>query len=150
MQRHRSLLIAAAFAALLCEGRVSPPAQARDSTRIQTSRTFVIGAGPAARVFTFRERQGVILVNRLTVPHGVRAFVDAQIPGVAGARVQSWPNRSQPALSCRSRGAFDVCTQGEEWCPMPGATWHLRLIKLSGPEGAIRFDYVVAPPPKSP
>jgi hypothetical protein len=110
----------------------------------------VIGAGRATRAFTFREREGVILVNRLTVPHGVRAFVEAEIPGVAGARVQSWPNRNQPALSCRKQAAFDVCTQGEEWCPMPGTTWHFRLVKLSGPGGAIRFDYVIAPPPKSP
>ena len=109
-----------------------------------------MGAGRATRAFTFREREGVILVNRITVPHGVRAFVIAQIPGIAGARVRSWPNRNQPALSCRKRGALDVCTQGEEWCPMPGATWHFRLVKLSGPAGPVRFDYVVAPPPNSP
>jgi hypothetical protein len=30
---------------------------------------------------------------------------------------------------------------------MPPATWHFRLVKLGGPPGWIRFDYVVAPPP---
>ena len=35
----------------------------------------------------------------------------------------------------------------EQWCPMPQATWHFRLVKLSGPAGPIRFDYVVAAPP---
>jgi hypothetical protein len=142
--------MATAVAALLCQGRIAPAAQAGDSARIQTSRTFVLGVGRATRAFTLKEREGFILVNRLIVPHGVRAFVDAQIPGVAGARVQSWPNPNQPALSCRRQGAFDVCIQGEEWCPMPGTTWHFRLSKLSGPAGTVRFDYVVGPPPKSP
>lgn len=30
---------------------------------------------------------------------------------------------------------------------MPQATWHFHLVKLSGPAGSIRFDYVVAAPP---
>ncbi len=44
--------------------------------------------------------------------------------------------------------AFDVCAEGVQWCPMPQATWHFRLVKLSGPAGPVRFDYVVAAPPK--
>lgn len=76
----------------------------------------------------------------------MHAFVEARIPHLAGARVWSWPLRNDPALSCARKGAFDVCTQGEEWCPMPKATCHFRLVKLSGPAGPIRFDYVVGPP----
>jgi hypothetical protein len=30
---------------------------------------------------------------------------------------------------------------------MPQATWHFRLVELSGPAGPIRFHYVGAPPP---
>jgi hypothetical protein len=30
---------------------------------------------------------------------------------------------------------------------MPQATWHFRLVKLSGLARRIRFDYVVAAPP---
>ena len=89
----------------------------------------------------------MILVNRLTVSHGMRVIVEARIPQLAGARVTSWPSRNDPSLSCRRHGAVDVCTQGEEWCPMPEATWHFHLIKLSGPASSIRFDYVVAAPP---
>jgi hypothetical protein len=92
----------------------------------------------------------VILVNRLTVPQGVRAFADARIPHLAGARVSSWPSRNNPSLSCRRHGAFDVCTQSEEWCPMPQAIWHFHLVKLSGPTGPIRLDYVIAAPPAQP
>ena len=111
------------------------------------TRTFELDAGRVTRTFTLHERGGVILVNRLTVSHGVRAFVDARIPGLAGARVSSWTSLNDPSLVCRRRGAFDVCTQSEEWCPMPQAVWHFRLVKLSGPAGPVRFDYVVAAPP---
>jgi hypothetical protein len=131
------------------------PALARSSgaggtaDRFHTSRTFNLGAGNAVREFTFRERSGVIIVNRLTVPRGVRAFVDARIPGIAGAGVSTWLRHSDPSLSCRSVGASNVCTQAEEWCPMPSATWRFRLVKLGGPAGPIRFDYLVAAPPSS-
>jgi hypothetical protein len=117
------------------------------STRFQTTRTFALDAERTARTFTFRERSGVILLNRLTVPHGVRAFVDARIPHLAGAGVSSWPSGNDASLSCRRHGVLDVCTQSEEWCPMQQAVWHFHLVKLSGPAGAVRFDYVVAAPP---
>jgi hypothetical protein len=122
---------------------VGRPAHAR----LPTERTFHLGAGPGRRSFTIRERSGVILLNRVTVPRGVRLFVDAAVPGVAGARVRSWPRPDDPSLSCRHDRSSEVCTQSEEWCPMPAAVWHFRLVKLDGPAGPVRFDYVVAPPP---
>ena len=128
-------------------GAVSRHQPRHPPAAFRTTRTFHLGAGRATRMFTFRERSGVILRNQLTVRHGVRAFVDARIPDVAGAKVWSWASRNDPSSSCWRDGAFDVCTQGEEWCPMPQATWHLHLVKLSGPAGPIRFDYVVAVPP---
>jgi len=133
-------------AALAAAGSGRQPRQ--PGSRFETTRTFRLGPGRATRTFTFRERGGVILVNQLTVRHGVRAFVAARIPHLAGADVWSWVSRNRPSGSCRVRGAFDICTQGEEWCPMPPATWHFRLVKLAGPAGVIRFTYVVAPPPK--
>ncbi len=128
-------------------GAVSRHQPGQRSTAFQTTRTFQLGAGRVTRTFSFRERSGVILRNQLTVRHGVRAFAVARIPDVAGAKVWSWASRNDPSSSCRRDGALKVCTQGEEWCPMPQATWHFRLIKLSGPAGPIRFDYVVAAPP---
>jgi len=115
--------------------------------RFQTTKAFYLDAGQATRTFTFRERSGVILRNRLTVLHGVRATVEGRIPNVAGARVSAGPDRDDPSPSCRREGRFDVCTQGAEWCPMPKATWHFRLVKHSGPAGPVRFEYLVAPPP---
>ena len=111
----------------------------------QTTRTFWLGAGRATRTFTFRERRGAIVLTQLTIRHGVRAYVDARIPGAA-VEVWSWASRDNPSASCRRDGAFDVCTQGEEWCPMPQATWQFRLVKVGGPAGSIRFDFVVAAP----
>jgi hypothetical protein len=132
---------------LLALAQPAGAAARRASHAFQTTRMFELGAGRAIRTFTLHERGGVILVNRLTVSHAVRAFVDARIPGLAGARVSSWMNRNDPSLVCRRRSAFDVCTQSEEWCPMPQAVWHFRLIKISGPSGQVRFDYVVGAPP---
>jgi len=113
----------------------------------ETTRTFHLGPGRASRTFAFREHSGVILLNRLIVRRGVRVVVDARIPHLAGARVVSWQSQNDPSLSCSERRAPVVCTQGEEWCPMPQATWRFHLVKLSGPAGPVRFDYVVAAPP---
>ena len=150
MSYHRTLVgCAATVAALLLPTQTAAGNSQvhRWASPFQTSRVFRLGSGRTTRAFTFRERSGVILVNRLTVPHGVRAVVDARIPHLAGARVTSWPSHNDPSLSCRQHGAVDICTQEEEWCPMPQATWHFRLVKLSGPAGPLRFDYVVATPP---
>jgi hypothetical protein len=117
------------------------------SAAFQTKRIFQLGAGRTTRTFTFRERSGVVLRNQLIVRHGVRVVVDARIPDTADLKVWSWASRTDPSLSCRRDGAFDVCTQGEQWCPMPQATWHFRLVKLSGPAGPVRFAYVVGAPP---
>jgi hypothetical protein len=126
-------------------GSQHPPRQ--HQATFQTKRTFRLGAGRATRTFTFREQGGVIRRNQLTVRHGVRVFVDARSPDTSVLKIWSWARRNEPSLSCRRHGGFDICTQGEEWCPMPQATWHFRLVKLSGPAGPVRFNYVVAAPP---
>jgi hypothetical protein len=142
-----SSIAAILLAAMVVPASVSSGARVlTGSTPFQTERSFQLPGGRATRTFTLRERSGVILLNRLTVPHGVRVLVEARIPGLAGARVTSWPARNDPSLSCHTRGSLDVCTQGEEWCPMPQAIWSFRLVKLAGPPGVVRFDYVVAPP----
>jgi hypothetical protein len=151
---HRMIVASAATAAVVFIVAATPatadppaPEAGTSASGVRTMRTFQLGPGRAVRTFTFREPRGVILLNRLTVLQGVRVVVDARIPRVAGARVISWPSRKDPSLSCRDRGDFVVCTQAEEWCPMPAAVWHFQLVKLSGPAGAVRFDYIVAPPP---
>jgi hypothetical protein len=123
-------------------------AEARSELR-PTSRTFVLAAGSAARRFTMREPAGVLLLTRITAPHGVRVSVEARIPNVGGSGFQTAGSRPDPALSCRPNSASAICTQSQEWCPMPAALWQMHLVKTSGPAGAIRIDFVVGPPPAS-
>lgn len=113
----------------------------------QTSRILVVPAGATQRRFTMREPAGVMLLTRITVPHGVHAYVDATIPGVGGARFSTALARRDPGLTCRRIGADDVCIQQQEWCPMPAGRWHVHLVKTSGPAGPIRIDFVIGPPP---
>jgi hypothetical protein len=94
-----------------------------------------------------REPAGVMLLTRITVPHGVHAYVDATIPDVGGTRFSTALERSDSALACRRAGAYEVCTQQQEWCPMPAGRWRLHLVKTSGPAGLIRVDFVVGAPP---
>ena len=118
------------------------------SRPFQTERSFQLPGGRAMRTFTLRERSGVILFNRLD---GAARGPGARRGADPRARRCARDELARRATTLRSRaggtGLLEVCTQGEEWCPMPQATWPFRLVKLSGPAGAVRFDYVVAPPP---
>lgn len=140
-----AMLLVVQRSAATAQQRTRPTAQV-----FQTTRTLQLPSGRASRTFTLRERSGVIFVNRLTVRRGVRVTAYASIPHLAGVGVISWPDQRgrDASLSCRRKGLYEVCNQGEEWCPMPKATWHVRLVKLSGPAGSVRFDYLVAPPPR--
>jgi hypothetical protein len=142
MGLRRALIYTSSIGALLLLAHPSV-----GSTPFHTTRSFTLGPGRSVRTFTLREQSGVILLSRLTVPHGAHVVVAARIPHVAGAGVSSWPRWNTPTLVCKRRGASDVCTETQEWCPMPQAVWHVRLVKRSGPAGLVRLDYVVADPP---
>lgn len=86
--------------------------------------------------FELSERAGTIRVFRVTVPEGTHADLTAAIPGMASVSI------SIPEACRRVRG-FDVCTQPEEACPMPAATWRFRLRKLAGPAGEIKVEFLV-------
>jgi len=104
---------------------------------------FRVQSAPGRFRFLVSEPAGVILLLRLTVPHGTHATATGRIPHLAGVQV------STDGLSrCRRRGSVDVCTQAEEWCPMPAAAWQFVLRKKAGPLGAIRLDFVIGSPPK--
>ena len=128
---------------------VKPSSQSMNgASATATTRTLWLPAASVSRAFTMSEPAGVILLNQVTVPHGMRVVVDATIPGVAGVSVSSWTRPVAPSASCETTGDLDVCTQGEEWCPMPAARWHVRVVKRAGPAGLVRFVLRVAPPPK--
>ena len=105
-----------------------------------------VGAGAVRRSFWVREPAGIVLVIRIAVPHGTVASITAEIPGIAGVTVDT-RSGSSPTNACRNAGPVDVCTRGQEWCPMPSARWRVTLSKRSGPAGGIRFVFRVCAPP---
>ena len=146
----RKALIAVAIAGVVLPTAAAQSRHRPDGRRVgfQTSRSFELGAGRSVRTFTLRERSGVILLNRVIAPRGALAVVDETIPHVAGVGVTTQGGRTAPLPSCRDvKDGSIACTQGEEWCPMPQATWHVRLAKLAGPAGLVRVDFVVGAPP---
>lgn len=100
----------------------------------------VLPDGAAEAHFILRRPGGVVLLFRVTVPHGARVVVDGTIR-IAGVRL------STKSASCTRRAAVDVCVQAEEWCPLPAGAWKFMVRKLSGRSGPVRVDFVVAPPP---
>ena len=106
------------------------------------SRTIRVDSGATRTRFLISQPEGVILLVRLTVPHGVHATVTGSIPRLASVIAST-----DDQASCRRRGAVDVCAPAYEWCPMPAAAWRFELRKLAGPAGAIRLDFRVGQPP---
>jgi hypothetical protein len=129
---------------------VAPPAARNHHTDVlrsaivsQDSRAIHISDRAAVKQFNLVEPAGVIQLFRVTVPQGTRVSLTASIPHLAGIAMAA-PRSSMPSQACTQRGRSDVCTQSEEACPMPAATWHMQLRKLAGPPGEIRVQLVVA------
>lgn len=111
-------------------------------TRAET-RGIHVASGAAVKRFELSEPGGAIRLLRVTVPQGTRAQLTAVIPGTAGVGISVPRGRVDSAEVCRRAGAVDVCSQSEEACPMPPATWRFRLRKLAGPAGEIRIEFAV-------
>lgn len=100
------------------------------------SATVRFGRGRLTAVFGLREPAGIILGYTISAPAGVVARAWSQVPGVTvPLAIRTTPNG--PVASCRRSGPRVVCTQGEEGCPMPAATWRVRIVKLAGPPGRV-------------
>ncbi|HUY58979.1 MAG TPA: hypothetical protein VMV16_04670 [Solirubrobacteraceae bacterium] len=100
-------------------------------------------AGTSDGRVEFAEPAGVILLFRVVAPVGTRAKVTGVIPGLAGVTIPIPLARSDNAETCARQGGAVVCTQAEEACPMPAASWRFRVRKLGGPAGRIRIDFLV-------
>ncbi len=111
----------------------------------QRSRSIWVPESAAVRRFALVEPAGVIQLLRITMPRGTRASLTASIPHLASVAMSA-PQSQLPSQACERRGRVDVCTQAEETCPMPAATWRLRLRKLAGPPGEIRVQFTVGQP----
>jgi hypothetical protein len=105
------------------------------------------GAGRHVRSFRMREPAGVILHYWISAPAGAMVRGWAQIPHLT-ARLEIRTTPDRPSGSCARRGPRVVCTQGEEWCPMPQTTWHFHVLKLVGRAGNVVVRFRVGRPPR--
>jgi hypothetical protein len=138
---------AAAIAALTTGGGQLSGGSDRAARLSATTAVRHLRSGHSAAAFSLREPAGVVLLARISAPRGVRAFVNAAIPGVAGVRFGTGHSPGPLSLSCAVHGARTVCTEAVEWCPMPKAAWRFHVTKSAGPAGDVRVDFVVGPKP---
>jgi hypothetical protein len=117
-------------------------------TRSAHSVTVRFGAGPRSTSFRLREPDGVILLYRLRAPLGTSVHGVTRLPSVS-APLSIGTTEHGPSSSCRRRAGAVVCTVGEEWCPLPAGTWHVRLRKLAGPAGKVTLVFRVGRPPRA-
>jgi hypothetical protein len=97
-------------------------------------------SGAAQHRFTLRRPPGVVLLFRLTLPRGTRAYLTGRLGSIAGVGM------STAAADCRPLSETLVCEQMVGWCPLPRGTWSFRLHKLSGPAGTARLEFRVGQP----
>jgi hypothetical protein len=114
-----------------------------------SSRIVHLGPGQAQVRASLPEPDGVILLARVSAPRGIHVSVRLTDLNVASISFANTPSKRDPSLSCRAQGDTQVCTQAEEWCPMPAGNWRLRVTKPSGPGADVRVDFVVGPSPRS-
>jgi hypothetical protein len=110
--------------------------------------TTYFATGRHARSFRLREQVGVILRYTISAPVDVRVRAWAQVPHLT-APLEIRTVAAGASSACARRGSRIVCTQGEEWCPMPRRTWHLRILKLAGRAGDVVVRFRVGTPPRS-
>jgi hypothetical protein len=119
------------------------PAVSQRAMRLHTAaaKTLALEAGPRRIRFALRRPAGVVLLFRLTVPLGTRAYLTGRIGSVAGVMITT------DSSDCRPIGNALRCEQGVEWCPLPRGTWGFRLHKLAGPAGRATLEFRVGAPP---
>jgi hypothetical protein len=128
---------------------VEPPVSPAPAAIVVSVHTAVVhfGAGRQVRSFRMREPEGVILHYWISAPAGARVRGWAQIPHVTTRlEIRTAPYGSRSG--CVRRRARVVCTQGEEWCPMPRRTWHFHVLKLAGRAGDVVMRFRVGIPPR--
>jgi hypothetical protein len=106
------------------------------------SRLLQVASGETIKRLHLTEPAGVVRLLRITVPLGTRATLTGVIPNLAAVGI-STPGTAVASETCERRRASEVCTQAEEACPMPAATWRFRLWKLAGPAGEVAIDFVI-------
>jgi hypothetical protein len=109
--------------------------------------TVSFGRGRGSASFRLHEPEGVILLYRLRAPIGTAVHGITRLPSIS-APLSIATTKTGPSSSCRHTRGTIVCTVGEEWCPMPAGTWHVRLRKLAGPAENVTLVFRVGTPPR--
>jgi hypothetical protein len=135
----RFAVVGVAFAALPGVAVSKSAASRSQSMYVRTA------AGASVSRVDISERAGAIRLLRVVAPAGTRMKVIGAIPGVAGVSISLPLHSHAAAETCSNQGGAVSCTVAEEACPMPQATWHFQLRKISGPAGRVRVDFVVGP-----
>ena len=139
-------LIVASAVALACGSAAATPTSRIDVDDRKLSATLRFDSGRQTLRFRLDEPAGVILTYRLSAPRGANIRASARLPGIT---VPLWIATTPvgPNGSCTEAGDRITCTVGEEWCPMPEATWLFRVDKLAGPAGDVTLTFRVGDPP---
>jgi hypothetical protein len=132
-------MVGVAFAALSSVAGGNPVAGRPDSMVVWAP------AGESVSRVEVSEPAGVIRLLRVVAPRGTHMTVTGVIPGLAGVTIPIPRDHRINAETCLRHSSTTVCTEGEEACPMPPATWEFRVRKVTGPAGRVRIDFVVGP-----
>jgi hypothetical protein len=108
--------------------------------------TVRLGPGRDSAALTVRRPQGEITLYRIRAPEGARVQATVQIPGLT-TRLAITTAAASPTGACHAVRGFRTCTNGEEGCPMPVATWHVVVRKLAGAAGDVTIWFRVGKPP---
>ena len=81
-----------------------------------------LGPGRAQATSSMPEPKGVTVMASISAPRGIDVSADANIVGTANVEITTVRGAGS-ALSCRTHGSENVCTEALEWCPMPAASW---------------------------
>ena len=96
--------------------------------------------------FRLHEPSGVILLYRIRAERGMTVRASTQLPRIT-VPLQIATGPTGPAGSCTYVGSHIDCTVGEEGCPMPEGTWHVRVEKLAGPGGDVTLWFRIGTRP---
>ena len=144
--RWQVALIAAALAGSAAGAESAATRAVSNSATVQQSATVHFDAGRHSVSLRLREPAGVILLYRLSVPRGATVRASTQLPHITvPLRIATAP--AGPSSACTNVASRVACTVGEEWCPMPAGTWHVRIEKLGGPPGDVTVWFRIGKPP---
>jgi hypothetical protein len=137
--RVASLLVAAAVAAASGAASGSGAVVTRSY-----SATLHMHHGRQSLSFRLHQPTGVILLYRISAPRGADVHASVELPRITvPLRIGT---SGGPSGSCTDAAARVTCSVGEEGCPMPEGTWHVRVDKRAGAAGDVILWFRVGNP----